>query len=74
MDVICLQGEGRGVEEERRGGAAGGHVQITWWVVSGRVSEGFGAALEQKSSKYSSNEENHHLKLQQKCRNITATL
>ena len=45
MDVIGLEGEGRGVEEER-GGAACGHVQIMWWVVSRRVSEGFGAALE----------------------------
>ena len=71
MDVTYLQGEGRGVEEERRGGAACGHVQR---VVSGWVSEGFGAALEEKSSKYNRNEENHHLKLQQKGRNITATL
>ena len=44
MDVIGLQGEGGGVEEEGRGGAACSHVQITWWVFSGRVNEGFGAA------------------------------
>ena len=65
MDVRSLEREGR-VVEEKRGGAACGHVQIMWLIVSGRISDGLGAAaLEEKSNKYYNNEEYHGLKLQQ---------